>query len=79
MLDFSFFKAHSEMEALELEGRDSYLRDENGKVVLLCNDHDASFMLHSPICFNLGRVKLHMWLVCGFMLRTVNLFVWSFQ
>ena len=41
LLDFSFYKAHAKMEALEAAGVPVYLRDETGTIVTLCNDGDG--------------------------------------
>ena len=38
MLDFSFYATHARMEALEAAGLPSYLRDERGEILSLCND-----------------------------------------
>ena len=41
LLDFSFYKAHAQMEAMEAAGMQSYLRDMNGVVTSVCNDGDV--------------------------------------
>ena len=38
MLDFSMYKAHAKMVALEARGVHVYLRDKTGAVISLCND-----------------------------------------
>lgn len=41
MFDFSFYTAHQHMLDLESAGVHAFLRDENGKIVTLCNDGDV--------------------------------------
>ena len=41
MLDFSFYRAHARMVAMEAAGLPSFLRDERGEVMQLCNDGDV--------------------------------------
>ena len=38
MLDFSFYRTHARMVAMEAAGLPSFLRDEHGEVMRLCND-----------------------------------------
>jgi len=41
MLDFQFYTLHGKMEEAEARGQRSYLRDETGAVISLCNDGDV--------------------------------------
>jgi hypothetical protein len=41
MLDFSFYRAHARMVAMEAAGLPSFLRDEHGEIMQLCNDGDV--------------------------------------
>ena len=41
MLDFSFYRTHARMVAMEAAGLPSFLRDEHGEVMRLCNDGDV--------------------------------------
>jgi hypothetical protein len=38
MFDFAFYKAHGHMLAMEAAGLPSFLRDEHGEIMRLCND-----------------------------------------
>jgi hypothetical protein len=38
MFDFAFYNAHAKMLDLEAAGKHSFLRDETGKIISLCND-----------------------------------------
>jgi hypothetical protein len=38
MFDFGFYNLHGEMMAAEARGQPSFLRDETGKIIELCND-----------------------------------------
>ena len=45
MLDFSFYRAHARMVAMEAAGLPSFLRDEHGEIMQLCNDGDVYAIL----------------------------------
>ena len=38
MFDFAFYRAHARMVAMEAAGLPSFLRDEHGEIMFLCND-----------------------------------------
>ena len=38
MLDFAFYTLHGELMAAEARGMHSFLRDETGEIMTLCND-----------------------------------------
>lgn len=41
MLDFQFYTLHGQMVAAEARGLHSFLRDDTGAVISLCNDGDV--------------------------------------
>ena len=41
MFDFAFYSAHAKMLEMEEAGMHSFLRDQTGKVISLCNDGDV--------------------------------------